>query len=58
MQFFERPKELMTGEQQDDLLFFVVHAAYQVLLQPQIVFVALCVSSCVIGRCKRSLRPA
>ncbi len=31
MQFFERPKELMTGDQQDDLLFFVVHEAYQVV---------------------------
>ena len=30
MQFFERPAELMTGDQQDDLLFFVVHEAYQV----------------------------
>ena len=32
MQFFERPEELMTGDQQDDLLFFVVHEAYQVIL--------------------------
>ena len=31
MQFFERPKDLMTGDQQDDLLFFVVHEAYQVI---------------------------
>ena len=46
MQYFERPKELMTGEQQDDLLFFVVHEAYQVLLQPQIAFVALCMQLC------------
>lgn len=30
MQFFERPNELMGSEQQDDLLFFVVHEAYQV----------------------------
>ena len=46
MQFFERPKELMTGDQQDDLLFFVVHEAYQVTsLQPQHPCLkALCVS--------------
>ena len=30
VQFFERPKELTGSEQQDDLLFFVVHEAYQV----------------------------
>ena len=29
-QFFERPSQLPGSEQQDDLLFFVVHEAYQV----------------------------
>ncbi len=46
MQFFERPKELMTGDQQDDLLFFVVHEAYQVV-SPQLHILhleALCLS--------------
>ena len=30
LQFFERPKEHMSHEQQDDLLFFVRNEAYQV----------------------------
>ena len=35
MQFFERPEELTGSEQQDDLLFFVVHEAYQVQIYLQ-----------------------
>lgn len=30
-QFFEKPKELMGNEQPDDLLFFVINEAYQVI---------------------------
>ena len=33
-QFFERPSQLPGSEQQDDLLFFVVHEAYQVPCGP------------------------